>query len=220
MHLGLPLKEIDYPAITICSQGLVQDVINNAIKKQLTDYIKETYNKDISALTATELQQLEQSYNAALYPGSETSITSMVNVLTAPGKIIINVYQKSLTNVKMDFEILSEPTKTVEAQVLTNPAAACVEVSSDCTSPWTLPTYMNSTYFVDFDCVANFGMGKLSDNKCEANGGELITFGEADLYSTSPSGKDADALWGSINEPSGKTILETRYVIRFYLVMP
>ena len=98
MYLGLPLKEIDYPAITICSQGLVQDVINNAIKKQLIDYIKETYNKDYDALTAAEKEQLEQSYNTALYPGSETSITSMVNVLTAPGNFVNFFFKKCLTD--------------------------------------------------------------------------------------------------------------------------
>ena len=101
-------------------------------------------------------------------------------------------------------DVISEPTKTVEAQVLTNPEAACVEVSSDCTSPWILPTYMNTSYFVDFDCVANFGMGKLSEDKCETNGGELISFGESELYWDTPSGKDADALWYSIYDAGGK----------------
>ena len=101
---------------------------------------------------------------------------------------------------------------------MTNPEAACVEVSSDCASPWMIPSYMNTSYFVDFDCIANFGMGKLSENKCEENGGELISFGEVDHYSVSPSGKDADALWGSINEPSGRTNLETVLYCMYILI--
>ena len=85
---GLPLNSIDYPAITICSQGLIQDVINNAIKKQFSDYVKKTLNKDVDDLTQAEKEQIEQSYTQALFPGSESSITSMVNVLTSPGKEI------------------------------------------------------------------------------------------------------------------------------------
>ena len=102
----------------------------------------------------------------------------------------------------------------MEAQVLTNPAAACVEVSSDCSSPWLLPTYTNNSYDVDFDCVANFGMGKLSENKCEVNGGEMISFGLEANYEWAPSGKDADALWNSIFDPLGKTILHSKTILQ------
>ena len=90
-----------------------------------------------------------------------------------------------------------EPTETLESQVLTNPASACVEVSSKCEQPWFVPSFMNSSYGVDFDCVANFGLGKFSEKKCENNGGELISFGVGDY------GKDVFALQDALTNPQG-----------------
>ena len=73
LYLGLPLNEIDHPAITICSQGLIQDIIDNAVIKQFEDYRKESNDYNI---TYTEILK-------ALYPGSQTSPQSLAKSMTA-----------------------------------------------------------------------------------------------------------------------------------------
>ena len=69
----MPLNKIDHPAITICSQGLIQDIIDNAVIKQFEDYRKEFNDYNI---TYTEILE-------ALYPGSLTSPQSLAKSMAA-----------------------------------------------------------------------------------------------------------------------------------------
>ena len=80
--LGLPLREIKYPAVTICSQGLIQDVIDKALEKQFNDYL-QSIGKDPATISADELKAAKDSYNKDLYPGATTSPASMVSVLVS-----------------------------------------------------------------------------------------------------------------------------------------
>ena len=73
INLGLPLNEIDHPAITICSQGLIQDIVDNAVIKQFDDYRKEFNDFNI---THAEILK-------ALYPGSQTSPQSLARIMMA-----------------------------------------------------------------------------------------------------------------------------------------
>ena len=45
---GKPLNEIDYPAITICSQGSMEDMIEEAVKQQFERYAMTKKNKNIT----------------------------------------------------------------------------------------------------------------------------------------------------------------------------
>ena len=71
--LGLSINEIDHPAITICSQGLIQEIIDNAVIKQFDDYRKEFNDFNI---TNAEILK-------ALYPGSKISPQSLAKIMTA-----------------------------------------------------------------------------------------------------------------------------------------
>ena len=73
LYLGLPLNEIDHPAITICSQGLIQDIVDNAVIKQFDDYRKEFNDFNI---THAEILK-------TLYPGSQTSPQSLARIMMA-----------------------------------------------------------------------------------------------------------------------------------------
>ena len=69
----MPLSKIDHPAITICSQGLIQEIIDNAVIKQFDDYRKEFNDFNI---TNAEILK-------ALYPGSKISPQSLAKIMTA-----------------------------------------------------------------------------------------------------------------------------------------
>ena len=74
---GLPLQKIDFPAITICSQGLIQDVIFQALDKQFDDYLVGE-GLDPDTMTQEEKDAKKDAYTQALYPGAEASPDSMV----------------------------------------------------------------------------------------------------------------------------------------------
>ena len=44
----LPIREIDHPAITICSQGAIESLTEKAVKKQFQNHILNKYSIDIS----------------------------------------------------------------------------------------------------------------------------------------------------------------------------
>ena len=145
---------MEYPAITICSHGLIEDVISNALTKQFNDFVKNSTGKNVTDFTPEELDTLKKNYTQVLYPGAQAEPKNMVNVLTA-----------------------NEPDETLTSQLLTDPKSACFESDMTCSDPWSIPNATNafglSAYY---DCVANFTKGKINENKCEANGGTKIYF--------------------------------------------
>ena len=153
------MNKISYPGITICSQGIIQEVISNALKKQRIDYVNKTFGKNYSALSAQDQKALDLNFTQTLYPGSENSPQSIINVLTAP-----------------------DPVETIKSQVYTNPgvtiASACSNSTTTCSAPWVTPTQTLANSSYNFTCLANFGKGKPKENKCESNGGEKIHFEE------------------------------------------
>ena len=74
---------MEYPGITICSQGWIQEVVDRAIVKQTEEYIANKYNLDIKTVKEilqndTARLQYEQEKDNELYPGATSSVTSMV----------------------------------------------------------------------------------------------------------------------------------------------
>ncbi len=97
-------------------------------------------------------------FSKDLYPGATTSPAKMVNVLTS-----------------------DNPSETLEAQYITDPKAACVDVGTECESPWMDPNQTEIARNVDFgSCIANFGQGKGSDGLCGINGGFKVSFSSKD----------------------------------------
>ena len=67
--------------------------------------------------------------------------------------------------------------------MLTDPESLCQDVPFHCEGPWIVPgtLYHIRPWFPDNEtdylkCVANFGLGKGSENFCEENGGEKIYY--------------------------------------------
>ena len=58
--LGLPISELEYPAITICSQGWISGVTQGAMNYQFLTYA-ESKGHNLSDLTDDEVTQLKKS---------------------------------------------------------------------------------------------------------------------------------------------------------------
>ena len=142
----MPLRNIEYPAITICSQGIVQDVIDKALKKQFDDFVT-SLGLDPTQLSSVERDKLQINYTTDLYPGATTSPASLVNVLVS-----------------------DNPTESIKSKVLTDPAAACVDTPSDCEDPWFANPAIKDV------CFANFGETRDNERNCEKNGGIRMGF--------------------------------------------
>ena len=74
---GLPVRDLQFPAITICGLGMVDNVLENAIKQQAIDYIRAKkapkqvkINEDnfLSEILAAHNIKREELYND-LFPG-------------------------------------------------------------------------------------------------------------------------------------------------------
>ena len=86
---------MDYPGITICSQGWIQKVVDNAIVKQTEEYMANTYDLDINSIyeilkNETLRLQYEEEKDRELYPGATASVTSMVTSMTTNNPVSIS----------------------------------------------------------------------------------------------------------------------------------
>ena len=161
--IGLALNEIKHPAITICSQGVNQQELNVAIKRQFERFALEKKNKNLTghnyrikrsttnANAIFDAKSLWKEYVETYYPGSEITPNSLVHILIA-----------------------SNPDKALRAKTLTNVNSVCVnaidcstpiEISQqncgcDCKDPALVPGNNSSLYhLVPFECL-------LSSNIC------------------------------------------------------
>ena len=121
--IGLPLHEIKHPAITICSQGLDQKNLNEAIKRQFEQFTLEIKNKNLTGLNYRikksstsangifDASSMWKEYVKTYYPGSEITPNSLVNIL-----------------------IGSNPDKVLRSKILTNMNSVCTN-ALDCSTP-------------------------------------------------------------------------------------
>ena len=77
---GKPIGEVDFPALTICSQGWVPDVVNRVLEKQFDDYLK-SQNVSRKALNKAQLQTHRSAYAQAMYPGSKLPPEKIISQL-------------------------------------------------------------------------------------------------------------------------------------------
>ena len=90
---------MEYPGITICSQGWIQEVVDNAIVKQAEEYIANTHGLDINTIyeilhgeNDTLRHLYEEEINNELYPGATASVSSMVTSMTTNNPVSIIIY--------------------------------------------------------------------------------------------------------------------------------
>ena len=115
----MPIHKVEYPALTICSQGQVKNVLDNAINKQFEEYVLQVWEKEggknrrkrdiklsqstinILRLSNEEIDELKKEFMQDYYPGLEMNqLVNVVGVLAA-----------------------SDPEKTLQSKVMTDPDA-------------------------------------------------------------------------------------------------
>ena len=89
---GKSINEIDYPSITICSHGSMEDMIEDAVKKQFEKYALVKKNKTIAGQmfrpkrsaaespTEEEVDELWKSYIADYYPDTKLEPQKLVQL--------------------------------------------------------------------------------------------------------------------------------------------
>ena len=79
---------MDYPGITICSQGWIPEVVNQAALKQVEEFIANKHGIDVETVRENlKNESLKVQYEAEvyeeLYPGSTSSVTNMVTSMSS-----------------------------------------------------------------------------------------------------------------------------------------
>ena len=91
---GFPIEEVDFPAITICSQGISDDIIDAALAKQFNDYLDSKGNAGstgdtgrkilFSELTEEEMELEGYAFLQDMYPGVKQAPHRLVRLLGSP----------------------------------------------------------------------------------------------------------------------------------------
>ena len=158
---GKPINEIEYPAITICSHGSMEDMIEDAVKKQFEAYVLIKKNKNITGQTfrpkrsaainptEDEVDELWKSYIADYYPGTKLEPQKLVQL----------------------FRPEIAPDDYIAAKSMIDPKSVCIDTKAEsCEGPWK-PSSLSGV-----NCIANLGSGQGSDQRCEEYGGQMIDF--------------------------------------------
>ena len=92
---GLPIEEVPFPSITICSQGSVNEIIDAAFFKQFNEYLedkgfhhsrkKRGNDQDVSYLSVSEMEQQGINFLTEKYPEAKYLPLEMVQILGSPG---------------------------------------------------------------------------------------------------------------------------------------
>ena len=90
------------------------------------------------------------SYNQEMYPGTTMPPYQMINALNS-----------------------ANPTKTIQAKIVTDPDSVCVDVPETCEAPWFEP--LRGIPGRPF-CLGQFGKTTATDDLCAEAGGETIYF--------------------------------------------
>ena len=155
------MKKIDYPAITICGQGMIQDVLNGATKKQFEDYILDVKGKNLTGLkyrvkrgvlSEDQIKKFWNEYIQVKFPGSEVSPNTLVHSLAT-----------------------QNPDESINARALTNPDS--VGITDSCPDGF-IDTSSSGEKFPDFDvkCIKLIPMAKGKPDLCASSGAEKLYF--------------------------------------------
>ena len=67
--VALPIKDIEFPAVTICPQGSRQEIIDLVLFRQLKEYIQNRTDTDIN-LTQEKMMEQVEAFLKDVYPGA------------------------------------------------------------------------------------------------------------------------------------------------------
>ena len=101
---GFPIEKIEFPAITICGQGLVNEVVDAALFHQFNEYLV-VKGKQFSELDPDEVIEEGQSFLIDMYPGAKMVPNQLVRILASPDEDVDKIikteaffFPQTLTN--------------------------------------------------------------------------------------------------------------------------
>ena len=80
---GLPVTQIEYPAITICSQGSISQVFRNVREHQFSEFVRAK-GLNLDSISEEQRSDLRSDMSNDLYPGLGQSPEFIVDALTWP----------------------------------------------------------------------------------------------------------------------------------------
>ena len=81
---GLPIENIEFPAITICTQGSANEVVDAALFQQFSNYLN-TKGKEFDSLSDSQKVQEGQNFLLDMYPGAKAPPNQLVSMMASPG---------------------------------------------------------------------------------------------------------------------------------------
>ena len=81
---GLPIEKIEFPAITICSQGSANEIIDAALFQQFKRYDNKKRSGDKS-YQKLSLEKRIQIFLQDMYPGAKSPPNQLVSMMASPG---------------------------------------------------------------------------------------------------------------------------------------
>ena len=81
---GLPIENIEFPAITICTQGSANEVVDAALFQQFNSYLT-TKGKEFDSLSDSQKVQEGQNFLLDMYPGAKAPPNQLVSMMASPG---------------------------------------------------------------------------------------------------------------------------------------
>lgn len=81
---GLPIENIEFPAITICTQGSANEVVDAALFQQFNSYLMSK-GRRFEDLSESEKVKEGQSFLIDLYPGAKAPPNQLVSMMASPG---------------------------------------------------------------------------------------------------------------------------------------
>ena len=89
--VALPIKDIEFPAVTICPQGSREEVMDSVLFRQFKDYIQNKTD-NVTKLTQYEMMDQVQQFLDDVYPGATGKPTKLARLMASnnPGMYVQN----------------------------------------------------------------------------------------------------------------------------------
>ena len=166
---GLPIEKIEFPAITICSQGSANEIIDAALFQQFKRYESKKVSEDRS-YQKLSLDKKVQIFLEDMYPGAKSPPNQLVSMMSSPG---------------------IDPNKGIEAITIFNPedkTSCSAAVDKETASKVELKSYQKRSADGAQEtqsCPSGFDNEK--NGICLHEGDDKLSFKEADEYCRSLS---------------------------------
>ena len=161
MLSGLPIRKLKYPAITICNQGWIDQVIFSATLQQYRFFAKSRGYKTAGTLKFGDNHDFEKLWQETLYPGTTKHPMEIAKAMASP-RFENYVGSQTLVNKGPDLNV-----KCVK-KPFCEPGWSAIEATdfndvSKSVDP--------SKYLM---CLKNYGYSNFTDDKCLAVGANRL----------------------------------------------